>query len=413
MTSLSLTPFGFCIILFGLGCSNSVNRSAAKERSDINVVWVYPDRLLSLKTSDFIASIQFVPLETTSESEFGEISQIEIIDGFYVILDRISNEILFFKKNGDFVRKISPKNQDIPIPYHYISKFSIDSNRGILYFFDLQSAYIYEFDLSGRFLNLRNKKPIDYKIRETYHLGKYTINYFSYESIVSDTKRSPAIIVNEGERKSESYLFFNPSVINYDDIYDSRKYFFKSEKSLLFSRPGDYNIYEFNKGRIDKSMSISLPEKFKLPGDFLSNNRYTGKRRKYLDVNSSKIYLITDVYKVGEMLSFKLVGSRYKGTFLHSQKIGLSIDFRNYLSDSSTYFLPIANNSILGVDGDRYISSVPAARIVQAITRNIKIGGYLSSLPANLLTFYKKGNHQNPVLTLIKPKNEIIYNVDN
>lgn len=99
----------------------------------------------------------------------------------------------------------------------------------------------------------------------------------------------------------------------------------------------------------------------------------------------------------------------YRGTFLHSLKSDVSIDFRNYLSDSSTFFLPIADNMVLGTDGDNYISSVPASRIVQAINRNIEIEGYLSSLPDNLRIFYKNGNDQNPILTIIKPKSKIVY----
>ncbi|WP_433900469.1 6-bladed beta-propeller [Sphingobacterium puteale] len=410
MKYLSVTAIILFFIFLGWGCSNSVNRNAVNQRSDLRLLKIQPDQLLSLRTSDFLDSVKFIPLETTPESEFAEISQIEIIDSLYLILDRMSNQILFFKKDGKFVRRISPKNRDIPVPYHSIAKFSLDPNRKILSFLDQQKPNVYEFDFFGNFLKMRDKKPIDYNIREFYHLGKYTINYFSYESRNSNTNSSPTIVVNEGEKEIDSYLFFDPSTIYYNDMYDARKYFFRSKENLLFSRPGDYTVYEFDKkGKINRYVDICLPEKFKLPEDFLTNKQYSNKRRKYLDSSRSKVYLITDFYKAGDMLSCRLIGSRYKSTFLYSLRSEVAIDFRNYLSDSSTFFLPIANNTVLGVDCDSYISSVSASQIIQAITRNIKIQGYLSSLPDHLNTLYKKGNNQNPILTLIKPKSIIVY----
>ena len=138
-----------------ISCSHVEDSKSDKqidEHADIRQVHIHLDKHVSLNTKDFIDSIQYVPLETTDESEFSEISQIEVNGNQYVILDKFSNTILFFEKNGNFVKKISPENDDIPIPFKGINKFTIDPERKILSFYDTQSPLIYEFDLLGSFI---------------------------------------------------------------------------------------------------------------------------------------------------------------------------------------------------------------------------------------------------------------------
>jgi len=207
-----------------------------------------------------------------------------------------------------------------------------------------------------------------------------------------------------------SYLHFDPAIINDNDIYGATKYFFKSTEQLLFSRPYDYTIYSFDHaGKMNKYLDISLPKERSIPQDFLTNSKYTNKRRAYTNNHGAIIFLITDVYKAGEILTFKLIAPKYMNTFLYDLNKDVLIDFRKYLSDASTFFLPITNNSILGIDENRLISSIPSERLIRALTFNIGIKGYLPSLPDNLKEFYKKGNNQNPVLVLISLKKQIVY----
>src|SRR5690606_32257904 len=106
--------------------------------------------------------------------------------------------------------------------------------------------------------------------------------------------------------------YFNPSITDKNDLYGAQRYFFKSNEQVLFSRPYDYTIYSFDqKGKMNEYFQIILPEKYRVPSDFLSSTKYINKRKKYTEVNKSVIYKITDVYKVDDILTFKLMGSGY------------------------------------------------------------------------------------------------------
>lgn len=380
---------------------------------DIREVEIQPNKGVFLRTEDFIDSALYIPLETTDESEFGEISQIQIVGDFYVILDRFVNEILFFRKNGDYVRKICAQNDDVPIPFESIRKFTVDAERGILSFPDIKSPFVYEFDLSGNFMKIREKGSKDYAIRESYYWNNYRIDYFSYDHSLSNEAKAPSISVSRCGEETISYLYFDPTIIDQDDIYSTQQYFFKSTDRLLFSRPYDYTIYTFgDNGVMSPYVRVSLPESLRLPPDFLVSSAYTNKRRAYTDTNRSIVYLITDVYQSGNIIYCRLMGSAYAKGFLYDLNTEVLVDFRSYLSDSSTHYLPIAGRDILGIDDDRLISAIPAKKMIQAVNTNVSIPGYLSALPNHLRDYYKQGNNQNPILVLTKLKKNIYYETE-
>ena len=56
--------------------------------------------------SFFFDEVNFIPLETTKNSFFGQIDKLIVTKEFYIILDRETDAILIFKKNGAFYTKI-------------------------------------------------------------------------------------------------------------------------------------------------------------------------------------------------------------------------------------------------------------------------------------------------------------------
>jgi len=398
-------------------CTNGNERKIGDQTSDhsnVREVYIQPNKKMSLHTKDFIASVQYIPLETTDESEFGDISQIQIVGDYYLILDKLANEILFFRKNGDFVKKISAKNEDIPLPFKRISNFTVDTKSEILSFPDASAPLVYEFDLLGNFKKTRDKAPIDYTIHESFYLNKYKIDYFSYDHPISDNAQTPNITISENSRALKSYLYFDPASIDQEDVYGAEKYFFKSTGHLLFSRPYDYTIYSFeDTGEMNPYLQISLSQELRLPSDFLTSSKYINQRRAYTNTNKYIVYKITDVYKIHNILYFRLMGSKYIKALLYDLNTEALVDFRDYVSDVSTLYLPIAGRNVLGVDSNRLVSAMPASQLIRALNANISVEGYLSSLPDHLKEYYKKGNNQNPILVLTKLKESIQYETGN
>lgn len=169
-------------------------------------------------------------------------------------------------------------------------------------------------------------------------------------------------------------------------------------------------VYRFDvNGKMCEYLKIDLPEELRLPSDFISGTEYTGNRRAYTNANSHKPYLITDVYKVGDVLSLKLFGAKYTESFLYDSQKKTLIDLRKYLSDSSTHYLPIAGANIIGVDNDKLISFIASKELIQIMNRQLSIPDFMTSLPDHLKEFYKKGGNQNPILLLTKLKKSINY----
>lgn len=408
---IATTSMVFAFVFFS--CSNAENskqKVSEDKYNDLPKIQIHSDSVRSLNTNDFVELVEYLPLETNTVSQFSEVSQIETIGDCYAILDRLANEILFFRKDDKFVSKISPQNKDILMPYKAIENFTVDLESEILSFQDQHSAHVYDFDLSGNFVKMREKYNFEHKVRESYFINGYKLDYFSYDKFGESDTISPNITIRKNGTIIETYLQFNPSIIDHTDVYSAQKYFFKSPDDLLFCRPYDYTVYRFDvNGKMCEYLKIDLPEELRLPSDFISGTEYTGNRRAYTNANSHKPYLITDVYKVGDVLSLKLFGAKYTESFLYDSQKKTLIDLRKYLSDSSTHYLPIAGANIIGVDNDKLISFIASKELIQIMNRQLSIPDFMTSLPDHLKEFYKKGGNQNPILLLTKLKKSINY----
>ncbi|RYE36341.1 MAG: 6-bladed beta-propeller, partial [Sphingobacteriales bacterium] len=87
---------------------------------------VDPANTMGGNVSEIFASVDYIPLETTSESTFGRIEQLEVTDDRFIILDENTNCILIFKKDGKFVAKIKGGDKKYPggHSFHYSVKIS-------------------------------------------------------------------------------------------------------------------------------------------------------------------------------------------------------------------------------------------------------------------------------------------------
>ncbi|MEJ2881832.1 6-bladed beta-propeller [Pedobacter sp. GR22-6] len=76
------------------------------DSSKIDTLRIDPSHAIGGNASDVFEELNYIPLESTRESTFGRIDQLEVTDDYFVIRDETTNCILFFKKNGKFHAKI-------------------------------------------------------------------------------------------------------------------------------------------------------------------------------------------------------------------------------------------------------------------------------------------------------------------
>src|SRR5579863_2552377 len=65
-----------------------------------------PENARGGTTGQVFDSVRFIPLETTKESLFGSIDQLEVTDSFFIILDIRGRSVLVFNHDGKLHVKI-------------------------------------------------------------------------------------------------------------------------------------------------------------------------------------------------------------------------------------------------------------------------------------------------------------------
>ena len=72
----------------------------------VQKIRINPDQAYGGPVSDYFENIEYIPLETTKESLFGDVSEMVVTHDSYVIFDWDTKSVLFFKKeDGKFLFK--------------------------------------------------------------------------------------------------------------------------------------------------------------------------------------------------------------------------------------------------------------------------------------------------------------------
>src|SRR3569833_2319900 len=64
-----------------------------------------PSQAYGGKVSEYFEQVNYIPLETTKESLFGDINQLAITDSSFVITDMDTRAVLFFTRKGRYITK--------------------------------------------------------------------------------------------------------------------------------------------------------------------------------------------------------------------------------------------------------------------------------------------------------------------
>lgn len=101
----------------------------------------------SLKAEEYIASIRYVPLETTDSCFLGDIYKIIPWGDFYYVSDL--EKVFLFSTDGKFLRKFGKKGRG-PEEYTALTDFVVDPDNGDIYLLGLGKILVYSLD--GKFL---------------------------------------------------------------------------------------------------------------------------------------------------------------------------------------------------------------------------------------------------------------------
>ncbi|MES2378126.1 MAG: 6-bladed beta-propeller [Bacteroidota bacterium] len=383
---------------------NITSREA--DNSKVSELRLDPASALSkIAISTFAESVSYLPLQTTKESTFGEITQLEVTAKSYIIWDKISNSILFFDKKGNYITKIANTDKNVPIPFKKIDHFSVDEANNEILFNDAHSFLIYYYDLDGKFKRTAQKPP--YLIAAYYNFKDRAIYYQSYNSDYFRNYHSSVgnLLVVDKQNNATAYLPFDTTVIkDYHSLYGMNRNLSNNQDGRLFiTNSYDYNIYSIDAGgKLSTAYHLVMPAINTIPADFLSNANYNEKRMSYTELHDEVIYAISNFYSRDENILFTLLS--YKGDILmyYNQKTQDLAKFISLSPDKLSYNLPFTSTRYIVADkGDRFITSVTASALFKARTALMVENKWSKDLPDPLVKFFKSNSQQNPVLVFI------------
>lgn len=377
--------------------------------------------------SDYFESVEYIPLETSKESVFGEPRWLLITDSTIVVADVDTWSLLFFQSNGKYIRKYS-----LPIDAKEISqRLVIDkdfTNDNILvtsYPASTGTGEILRYSQTGMLLRKEKVKFIDGKFDSRIPLSEelYAVNTKRSISISNqkDIDTIYALKLFDSKNNFVRNLF---NIIPKDNpfalAYAGGVSVSPQEKSNIayFVVPFDYRIF-----RLDKN-GITPFGKFVFPlSNIIPNNVIKSRDFKILDSiykrRRSDFTLIQTVENISIFKNKVIFNIQKRASILPSDGVihdplNFMYDtltkrlmaFEKIFPDSMSYYLPIMDgySSTSGMNFHRgYVhASMSAFSMFQSMEKSkAKNPQY----PSVLLDYFKTQNQKsNPVIVKMKLK---------
>jgi|SRR5690606_29903274 len=387
------------------------------DTSDIMILRIDPKTANGGSMSRLFEQIDFVPLETTKESLFGDISQLEVTDDEFIIFDNDTKCILIFDKLGKYKNKINLvkevggkiNTQDVDINGFTLksentTQLIVASTRNKTFVFNTKAERVDAYERSDDYYATQ-----EYLFKDLTRVFSYYKNnkhddksFYQYVLTKDDKTVGKYFEIDTGKlSKNGDFAVGGPSLIETDnsEIIHAVKYY-------------DYNIYRITKSGISVAYRLVFPKENSIPNDFNTNNIYFGKKIDYFFKYPKKIFGIGYTYKIGNNLYFKCGGLssdiRNNGSFVYNLANNYLISLNRLDIDDTSSYLPIMgrwDNNIKKYDGEYLYCSLSSLEMFnfyeQEKDKNRKY-------PVVMNAYFKNGNNKdNPVIIRIKPKKDI------
>ncbi|MCS3556217.1 MULTISPECIES: 6-bladed beta-propeller [unclassified Sphingobacterium] len=385
------------VCILAQSCQNK-NSMKVISKNDSYLTLSAPD--VNLKAKDLFNEVKLIPLETARHCLVANIDDIIITDDNFIILDKSSNRILVFNKDGKYIRDFDNK---INTSKMIFSEISFNEVKKIFLVKPSNFSEILFFNLDGKIVG--NYTPtFDYNY--FYGFGDnilFVKNYKnSLKTQVKDSTDTLIEIVDIKKGKTTHKLFeYVTNAIYKTDIYDKKKSIYKSfDHTLTFAIPGSLSYYSLNKDYNIASTKIDLKSigYKEIPEDFLLDMKYLGKRNKILKSDPDLFYDISSIYSTLNSTLFT-IGNLRKNLHVISntnQKPQI-IEKITYTSDLF-YAIPPINQEVIGADQMYFYSYYSSSDFFSLLNQMPFKDKYLAEDPI-LNNFYVNSNlMSNPVL---------------
>lgn len=381
-----------------------------------------PASTIGAPASRIFESITYIPLETTKQSLFGQISRLVVTQQYFIVFDYDTQGLYFFDKSGKFVKKYKD------------DKYTI----GTMQFFEKENA-LYLLQMNRNFRpteqeidelirnpfsknNRKYARAVLYdlsdiqkeQIKEIPDFTIYMANpyYFNskewvYSIVLEDKDAKDSVDyelkVSDGNKILRSYFPYaktnSPYLADPGNIE-----FFPTNKAntLYFTRPYNYSIFQFTSDSITALYNFVLPFENTVPKTFFSKQfRSRNELREYKQTNPGYVWKINGLVPFNNYLFFSLDYQKRDRRFLFDRNSNRFYNVNRITPDSSNAFLPIMGWNIQYYDNTALYSSISS----DAMFRSKETEQNKKPVYSELLKTYfdKSKSTANPVIIILKP----------
>ncbi|GAA4199886.1 hypothetical protein GCM10022289_10920 [Pedobacter jeongneungensis] len=363
----------------------------------------------------FIDKVNYIPLQTSKESEFGSITQLEVTDSFFIILDQATNSVLLFDRMGNFYRKIQTKGLAGQLGYgEQFKQICVDQTKKQILIRTRNQNHTLVYDFEANLIQTIKTDLIKGEFA-FFDNGKAIVNSTGYD-YNDELKKYDQFWLNKNQVSGKLSLWSHLKKLDSRDILTPDQFYYQSGDHFFSTNTYSYNIFRIGSDSISLAYQFLFPQENSLPKDFLINKSLEYKRINYLRDHSELIYSVTNFFKVGDNLMFKLQSGKSNDfdDLVFNLKSQRLIAMKKITPDSVSQYLTIAQPSILGTEysnhgiqkvfGKNIYTSYSALELFTSKSNSEETVRYDDKLKK---FFAAKNDHANPVIVEITLKSDL------
>ncbi|MFT3903838.1 MAG: 6-bladed beta-propeller [Niabella sp.] len=386
-----------------------------------------PQTAVGGSVGNMLTDVEYIPLETTKESLFGDIAFLVVTDKYIVVYDRDTNRLYFFDKQGKFIKRYEDNKTTI-------RHLQYDAVKNALLIYDIKKSYnLSQKELQDLNENPRAKDVSKFAGAYYYYLEDVrkeriekvrNFRYVLANPVLFDKDKfvSGALYANKNAKDSiayelkvigsdgnvlQNYLPYNQHNANVYAVNPGNIRFFKTARpdSLLFTRPYHYSFYALTPGGVKELYKLILPMGISVPEAFEETPFKNGfELDEYRARNNSFAWGIKRLLPYGQYLFFELdiFRNARNSSFLYDTNKGTVYNLSKIASDSTNTYLPLWGNPVYNFD-DGYTYTYQSSL---SMFGNMKeMASKTPQYPPVLKTYFDNSKESaNPVIVRFKIK---------
>lgn len=374
-----------------------------------------PITAIGVPAGEIFSKVEYIPLETSEQSLFGTVNNLQVVDGKLIFYDMDTWSILIFNNKGKFINRLTSKNiagsAELPAGTsdgNVFRTFNIVKEKNKAHIEIISNKFLLKYDLDGKFIEKIKSQPKTL----TYMLKNFSkiVPYYSEDQ---NTYYEFALLKKD---KTERYFPFSLSKFGQDDFYTQGSRFFPAPDnySVTFIDYYSYDALDISENGVFLKYRFIFPQSLSMPEDFAVNPIYKAKKWDYIKSHKQMIYGIHNVVKIRDYLYFSLAQYSQqisdKKALAYHLPSGKLLSLQHVIPDASTYFLPTNDatygsnfmmKGFLNYDETSLYTVISSLSMFKFDSEN-KVGK--TFYPAHLKEYFKGSSKNNAVIVKITPR---------